>query len=73
MLNPGHRVPISDTSAHPVWRKAAAQDIIILPVAQNVTAAERKAAESRMTNVFGKAIRDASPKSASYVNEVRMT
>lgn len=69
IMNPGHRVRVSDTPTHPVWRNSAAQDIFIHVVKRNPTAAERKEAENIVTNVYGKAIRDASPNSASYVNE----
>ncbi|KAF2176417.1 FAD binding domain-containing protein [Zopfia rhizophila CBS 207.26] len=69
VVNPGHRVPNSDTPAHPAWRKAASADIYIVPVKAQMTVTERKTAEDTVTNALGKPLRDASPNSASYVNE----
>ena len=72
IVNPGSlisSVKNSTTAAHPSWYKASSQDVFFLPVVNKPTAAERKAAEDKVTWDLGKVLRDATPNSASYVNE----
>jgi hypothetical protein len=73
ILNPGFGNPdviAVDNPVNPAWRTAAAADVFMLPVPATNTLAERMALEDRVTNVFGKALREASPNSTSYVNAV---
>ncbi|KAF2196194.1 FAD binding domain-containing protein [Delitschia confertaspora ATCC 74209] len=71
ILNPGHGVSLQDADVpvHPAWRKAASQDVFFLPLKNKLTLKDRREAEHKVTNIYGKRIREASPRSASYVNE----
>jgi hypothetical protein len=70
IVNPGHGVPRSDSAVHPKWRNASS--FVITNVMMNGTEswAVKKEKEDFNTNVMGKALREAAPYGASYVNEV---
>lgn len=70
ILNPGYANPTIDNAVHPAWRNAAASNLYIMQVPATNTLAERQSLEDQVTNALGQPLRDASPNSASYVNEV---
>lgn len=69
VINPGVAITNTSTSVHSSWYKASSQDIYITPLKPKLSAAERKAADDYVSYGLGNMLRDASPKSASYVNE----
>ncbi|KAH7414292.1 hypothetical protein DE146DRAFT_30974 [Phaeosphaeria sp. MPI-PUGE-AT-0046c] len=69
IVNPGHGVPIADNAIHPTWRNASSFVITNVIVTGTESWAAKKERENFNTNVVGKALRDASPGGASYVNE----
>lgn len=71
VVNPGVAIAVPETSVHPSWYNSASQDLYITPVKALMTTAERRKVEDVVTWELGQPLRNASPKSASYVNEVR--
>jgi hypothetical protein len=70
ILNPGHANLAIDNAVHPAWRNAAASNLYITQVPATNTLAGRADLEDQVTNTLGQQLRDASPNSAAYVNEV---
>jgi hypothetical protein len=73
IVGPGWGAPKVDNAVNPTWRNASSFVIAVVNSATNATWDQRIAAEDTMTNVMGKAMRDASPNGAAYVNEVRLS
>ena len=73
IVGPGTGLPKVDNAVHPKWREAASFSITSYAVAGNATLAEKAAAQNAVTNVVGKALREAAPNGAAYVNEVSST
>lgn len=69
VVNPGHGVPKVDNAIHPAWRNASSFVITNVLMSGTESWAVKKERENFNTNVVGKALRDASPHGASYVNE----
>ncbi|KAF2454444.1 FAD binding domain-containing protein [Lineolata rhizophorae] len=70
VVNPGHAIPQEDYSAtHPAWRRAATANLYIVSAEPGMSWEERKEIEDMVTNTLGQKLRDASPNSASYINE----
>lgn len=69
VVNPGLHVPKVDNAIHPKWRNASSFVITNVLVDANEPWAQRKEKEAFNTNVIGKAMREAGPYGASYVNE----
>lgn len=69
IVNPGHGVPVVDNAIHPKWRNASS--FVITNVLMNGTEpwSVKKERERYNTEVVGKALREAGPDGASYVNE----
>ena len=69
IVNPGRGAPVVDNAIHPKWRNASS--FVITNVLMNGTEpwAYKKEREAFNTNVVGKALREAGPDGASYVNE----
>jgi hypothetical protein len=70
IVNPGKGAPIVDNAIHPKWRNASSFVITNLLVTGTESWAVKKEKEAYNTNVVGKAMREAGPYGASYVNEV---
>jgi hypothetical protein len=68
-LGPGTALPTVDNAVHPKWRNASSFSITMVSVEGNAPLAQKQAAQDRLTNVVDKALRDASPNGAAYVNE----
>lgn len=71
IVNPGRGQPVVDNAIHPKWRNAS--DFVITNVFMSGTEpwSVKKERERYNTEVVGKALREAGPYGASYVNEVR--
>ncbi|KAJ2935615.1 hypothetical protein H1R20_g1478, partial [Candolleomyces eurysporus] len=69
IVGPGTGLPKVDNAVHPKWREASSFSITSYAVAGNATLQEKATAQNVVTNVIGKALRDASPNGAAYVNE----
>lgn len=72
IVNPGHGVPKADNAIHPTWRNASSFVITNVLMTGQESWSAKKERERFNTNVVGKALRDASPNGASYVNEVSL-
>lgn len=70
IVNPGHGVPVADNAIHPKWRNASSFVITNVIMTGTESWEERKKGEAFNTNVVGKAMREAGPDGAAYVNEV---
>jgi hypothetical protein len=70
IVNPGHGVPKADNAVHPAWRNASSFVITNVMMTGTESWAVKKQKENFNTNVIGKALREAAPHGASYVNEV---
>ena len=75
LVNPGNKVkdPQQKISAvHPVWRDTADIEVFLyLPPATCQSESQRAESERRVTEELGAILRDATPHSAVYPNEVR--
>ncbi|CAA7267512.1 unnamed protein product [Cyclocybe aegerita] len=69
IVGPGTGAPVVDNAIHPVWRNAASFSITSYAVAGNAALSEKARAQNIITNVVGRALRDASPNGGAYVNE----
>ncbi|KAH7128517.1 FAD binding domain-containing protein [Dendryphion nanum] len=69
IVGPGFGAPTADNAIHPKWRNASSFSITMVQVAGNAALSAKQAAQDRLTNVVDKALRDASPNGAAYVNE----
>jgi len=70
VVGPGTALPVVDNAIHPVWRNASTFIITSYTVSTTASWDEKRIAEDRVTNVIGKAIREAAPHGGAYVNEV---
>ena len=70
IVGPGTGAPRVHNAIHPRWRDAASFSITGLGIAGNASLTEKARVQNLVTNVVGKALRDASPRGAAYVNEV---
>jgi hypothetical protein len=70
IVGPGTGAPKVNNAIHPKWRQAASFSITSYTVAGNASLAEKAEAQRIVTNVIGKALREAAPNGAAYVNEV---
>lgn len=71
MVNPGRGAPVVDNAIHPKWRNASSFVITNVNMVGNEPWSVKKEKERYNTDVVGKALREAAPYGASYVNEVR--
>jgi hypothetical protein len=71
IVNPAKGVPV-DNAINPKWRNASSFVITNVIMSGTESWAAKKERENFNTNVLGKALRDASPNGASYVNEVSL-
>lgn len=69
VVNPGHGAPKVDNAIHPAWRNASSFVITNVLMSGVEPWAEKKAKEKFNTEVVGKAMREAGPWGAAYVNE----
>jgi hypothetical protein len=73
MWDAGHGIPANrwnETSTNPRFRNASNFVITSLALAGNAPAAEKAAAQQKLTYVIDEPLRKAAPNGASYVNEV---
>lgn len=70
IVGPGTGAPKVDNALHPKWREASSFSITSYSVAGNASWADKAEAQRVVTHVIGKALKDASPNGAAYVNEV---
>lgn len=70
IVGPGHNETDTNNAVNPVWRDASSFSISMVVVDQQLTWEQRLEGEDIVTNVIGKAMRDASPHGGAYVNEV---
>ena len=73
VVGPGYGAPLVNNAIHPAWRDAAAFTVTSVYAPGNAPLAQKAEAQNVITNVIGKALRDASPFGAAYVNEVSQT
>lgn len=69
MVNPGHGAPRVDNAIHPAWRNASSFVITNVFMGGTEPWEEKKEKEAFNTDVVSKALREASPYGAAYVNE----
>jgi hypothetical protein len=69
IVGPGTALPVVDNAIHPKWRNASSFSITMVQVDGAASLSQKQAAQDRLTNVVDKALRDASPNGAAYVNE----
>jgi len=70
IVGPGHGAPVVDNAVHPVWRNASSFTITSTFVEGNAPLADKARAQNVITNVVGKAFREAGPHGGAYTNEV---
>jgi hypothetical protein len=70
IVNPGHGVPVVDNAIHPKWRNASSFIITNVLLVGTESLEVKKSKENVQTNIIGKALREAGPDGATYVNEV---
>jgi len=70
IVNPGYGVPSADNAIHPKWRNASSFVVTNVLMTGLETWEQKQQLESIQTHVTGKALREAGPDGASYVNEV---
>lgn len=69
IVNPGRANPVVDNAIHPDWRRASSFVITNTGATGQETWAEKLRLQDITTNVVGKALREAGPDGAGYVNE----
>ncbi|KAF2706589.1 FAD/FMN-containing isoamyl alcohol oxidase-like protein MreA, partial [Pleomassaria siparia CBS 279.74] len=69
IVDPGHGVPIVDNAINPKWRNASSFVITNIIMNGDESWEVKKERENVQTNVVGKALREAGPDGATYVNE----
>lgn len=69
IVNPGKGAPVVDNAIHPKWRNASSFVITNVLMSGTEPWSVKKEKEAFNTQVVGKAMRDAGPYGASYVNE----
>lgn len=70
IVDPGHGVPVADNAIHPTWRNASSFVITNVIMTGTESWEVKMERENVQTNVVGKALREAGPNGATYVNEV---
>lgn len=70
IVNPGRGAPVVDNAIHPKWRNASSFVITNVLMSGTEPWSVKKEKERYNTEVVGKAMREAGPDGASYVNEV---
>ncbi|KAF1953367.1 FAD/FMN-containing isoamyl alcohol oxidase-like protein MreA [Byssothecium circinans] len=69
IVNPGYGVPVADNAINTKWRNSSSFTLTNLLMSGQESWAEKKEIERINTHVVGKALRDAGPDGAAYVNE----
>ncbi|KZW00741.1 FAD binding domain-containing protein [Exidia glandulosa HHB12029] len=69
IVGPGFGAPVVDNAINPVWRNASSFSITTIPIAGNAPLSDKAQAQNIITNVVGKALREAAPHGGAYVNE----
>ncbi|KAF2866763.1 isoamyl alcohol oxidase [Massariosphaeria phaeospora] len=69
IVNPGHGVPVVDNAIHPKWRNSSSFVITNLIMNGDESWEMKELRADQQTNIVGKALREAGPDGASYVNE----
>ncbi|KAH7130580.1 FAD/FMN-containing isoamyl alcohol oxidase-like protein MreA [Dendryphion nanum] len=69
IVNPGYGVPVVNNAIHPKWRNASSFVITNVIMGGNESWEVKKQKEHVQTNIVGKALREAGPDGATYVNE----
>ncbi|KAF2690953.1 FAD/FMN-containing isoamyl alcohol oxidase-like protein MreA [Lentithecium fluviatile CBS 122367] len=69
IVDPGYGVPVADNAIHPKWRNSSSFVITNVIMNGDESWAVKKDRESVQTNIVGKALREAGPDGATYVNE----
>ncbi|KAF2019041.1 FAD/FMN-containing isoamyl alcohol oxidase-like protein MreA [Aaosphaeria arxii CBS 175.79] len=69
IVNPGYGVPVVDNAIHPKWRNASSFVITNLLMVGDEGWATKQLRNEQQTNIVGKALREAGPDGATYVNE----
>jgi len=70
IVGPGHAVPVVDNAANPVWRNSSCFTVTSVTVEGNASGRDKASAQNIVTNVAGKAFREAGPHGGAYTNEV---
>jgi len=71
IVHPGHAVPAVENAANPVWRNSSCFTVTTVIVDGNASRRDKASAQNLITNVAGKAFREAGPHGGAYTNEVR--
>ncbi|KAF2748158.1 FAD/FMN-containing isoamyl alcohol oxidase-like protein MreA [Sporormia fimetaria CBS 119925] len=69
IVNPGNAVPNPDNAIHPTWRNASSFVITNTGMTGQESWEQKQYFQDVQTNIIGKALREAAPYGAAYVNE----
>ncbi|PSN61576.1 FAD/FMN-containing isoamyl alcohol oxidase-like protein MreA [Corynespora cassiicola Philippines] len=69
IVYPGHGVPVVDNAIHPKWRNASSFVITTVGMNSDESWDSKLYHQNIQTNIVGKALREAGPNGAAYVNE----
>ncbi|CAI6246121.1 unnamed protein product [Periconia digitata] len=69
IVNPGYGVPVADNAINNKWRNSSSFTLTNLLMSGQESWAEKREIERINTEVVGKALREAGPDGAAYVNE----
>jgi len=69
IVDPGHGVPVVDNAIHPKWRNASSFVITNVIMNGDESWEVKQERNNVQTNIVGKALREAGPNGATYVNE----
>lgn len=71
LWNAGHGMPVPNSATNPRFRDSCDLMLYNLPVAVNATLAEKADVQDLLSNTLDRAMMEAGPHGASYINEVR--
>lgn len=69
IVDPGYGVPVADNAIHPKWRNASSFVITNVIMNGDESWEVKQERNNVQTNIVGKALREAGPNGATYVNE----
>jgi len=70
IVGPGYAAPVVDNAVNPVWRNSSCFTVTSTFVDGSASLQDKARAQNVITNVVGKAFREAGPHGGAYTNEV---
>ena len=71
LWNAGHGVPTSNSATNPRFRDGSDLILYLVPLPANASLAQKADLQDVLSNTMDKAMREAGPNGAAYINEVR--